>query len=127
MYASAENRRSGAPASLIVTTALLAATTLAVTTPAEAQSSSLRTWRIDDWRAVSSSELTIRANNGRRYRAVLMAPCSGLRFTDRIAFVTRGERSIDRFAGIQLPDGTRCFFKTFEPISSPTDRPAAKP
>jgi hypothetical protein len=127
MRATAEHRRSGAAASLVATAALLAATTFDVTTLAFAQAPSLRTWRIDDWRAVSSSELTIRANNGQRYRAVLMAPCSGLRFTDRIAFVTRGERSIDRFAGIQLPDGTRCFFKTFEPISSPDDRPAEKP
>ena len=81
----------------------------------------LQTYRIDDWKAVSSSELVIRANNGRRYRAVLMSPCFGLRFTDRIAFVTRGERTIDRFAGIQLPDGTRCMFKSFERISSPAD------
>lgn len=82
---------------------------------------SLQTYRIDDWRAVSNSELVIRANNGRRYRAVLLSPCFGLRFTDRIAFLTRGERAIDRFAGIQLPDGTRCLFKSFEPISSPAD------
>lgn len=118
MYASAEHRRNRAVASLAVAVALLAAAPLA-----DAQAPSLRTWRIDDWRAVTSSELTIRANDGRRYRAVLMAPCSGLRFTDRIAFVTRGESSIDRFAGIQLPDGTRCFFKTFEPISSPAAKP----
>ena len=118
MHASAEPRRRRAAASLAVAAALLAGSPLL-----QAQTASLRTWRIDDWRAVSSSELTIRANDGRRYRAVLMAPCSGLRFTDRIAFVTRGESSIDRFAGIQLPDGTRCFFKTFEPISSPAAKP----
>lgn len=81
----------------------------------------LQTYRIDDWKAVSNTELVIRANNGRRYRAVLLSPCFGLRFTDRIAFLTRGERAIDRFAGIQLPDGTRCLFKSFEAISSPAD------
>lgn len=105
----------------------LAAGLLACSMAVQAQQASLRAWRIDDWRAVSNSELTIRANDGRRYRAVLMSPCMGLRFTDRIAFVTRGENSIDRFAGIQLPDGTRCFFKTFEPISSPADKPAPQP
>lgn len=122
MRTRGEHRLRPPGATLALAAALLAGSALV-----QAQSSSLRTWRIDDWHAVSSSELTIRANDGRRYRAVLMAPCSGLRFTDRIAFVTRGERSIDRFAGIQLPDGTRCFFKTFEPISSPADRTAAKP
>lgn len=79
----------------------------------------LQTYRIDDWRALSDSEIIITANNGRRYRAVLMAPCLGLRYTDRIAFVTRGERRIDRFAGIQLPDGTRCLFKSFAAVSRP--------
>ena len=76
---------------------------------------SLQAYRIDDWRAISASELVITANNGRRYRAQLASPCPGLRFTDRIAFVTRGERRIDRFAGIQLPDGTRCMFRKFAP------------
>ncbi|MEZ5458481.1 MAG: DUF6491 family protein [Steroidobacteraceae bacterium] len=76
---------------------------------------SLQAYRIDDWRAISASEIVITANNGRRYRAQLASPCPGLRFTDRIAFVTRGERRIDRFAGIQLPDGTRCMFRKFAP------------
>jgi hypothetical protein len=92
--------------------------------PARAGGTVLQTYRIDDWRAVSDTEIVITANNGRRYRAVLSSPCVGLRFTDRIAFVTRGERHIDRFAGIQLPDGTRCFFKSFAPVSRPTDPPA---
>ena len=52
----------------------------------------------------------------------------GLKFTDTIAFVTRGERTVDRFAGIMLPDGSRCYFKTFEAISQPTDsREARRP
>jgi hypothetical protein len=90
---------------------------------------SLQAYRIDDWRAVSDRELIISANNGRRYRALLMGSCPGLRFTDRIAFVTRGERRIDRFAGIQLPDGTRCLFRSFAAVSSPADagREAAPP
>lgn len=100
--------------------ACMAAVAGAVTAMAQPVAS-LQTYRIDDWRAVSSSELLIRANNGRQYRAVLMSPCIGLRFTDRIAFLTRGERAIDRFAGIQLPDGTRCLFKSFAPVLTPAD------
>jgi hypothetical protein len=81
----------------------------------------LQAYRIDDWRAISDRALIITANNGRRYRAELMGNCPGLRYTDRIAFVTRGEQRIDRFAGIQLPDGTRCLFRSFAAISSPAD------
>jgi len=78
-------------------------------------------YRIDDWKALSNDTLVIRLNDGKRYRATLMAHCIGLKFTDTIAFVTRGERTVDRFAGIMLPDGSRCYFKTFEAISQPTD------
>ena len=78
-------------------------------------------YRIEDWKALSSEALVIRTNDGRRFRATLMGKCIGLKFTDTIAFVTRGERSVDRFAGIMLSDGSRCYFKPFEPISQPTD------
>ncbi len=84
--------------------------------------------RIDDWKALSSEALVIRTSDGKRYRATLTGKCIGLKFTDTIAFVTRGERSVDRFAGIMLPDGSRCYFKTFEAISPPTDsRKALRP
>jgi hypothetical protein len=102
---------------------LLIALGLALGSPAASSQAAagLQAYRIDDWRVVSEREIVITANNGRRYRAQLMGTCPGLRFTDRIAFVTRGERRIDRFAGIQLPDGTRCMFRSFAPISSPAD------
>ena len=96
-----------------------------ITTPLQAAEPKprpeLQTYRIDDWKAVSNSELIIITNDRKRYRAKLLSPCMGLRFTDQIAFVTRGARVIDQFAGIQLPDGSRCYFKTFEAISSPAD------
>lgn len=100
---------------------------LAFAPPARAEPPpSVQGYRIDDWKALSSDSLIIRTNDGRRYRATLMGKCLGLRFTDTIAFVTRGERSVDRYAGIMLPDGSRCYFKTFEAISQPTDVPAGK-
>ena len=83
-------------------------------------------YRIEDWKALSNESLVIRTNDGKRYRATLMGRCIGLKFTDTIAFVTRGERTVDRFAGIMLPDGSRCYFKTFEAISQPTDRREAR-
>ena len=85
-------------------------------------------YRIEDWKALSNESLIIRTNDGKRYRATLMGRCIGLKFTDTIAFVTRGERTVDRYAGIMLPDGSRCYFKTFEAISQPTDsREARRP
>jgi hypothetical protein len=104
------------PIAALVATALVAALG---PSEARADGSVLQAHRIDDWRAVSDTEIVITTNSGRRYRAVLFSPCMGLRYTDRIAFVTRGEREIDRFAGIQLPDGTRCFFKSLAPVAHP--------
>lgn len=120
-------------AALALPLAALAAPTviLADQTPAPATAATPRTavqgYRIDDWKALSSEELIIRTNDGHSYRATLMGKCFGLKFTDKIAFVTRGERTVDRFAGIMLPDGTRCYFKTFEPVSQPTDSREAAP
>lgn len=89
----------------------------ATVTPGDA----VQGYRIEDWKVLSNQSLVIRTNDGKRYRATLMARCIGLKFTDTIAFVTRGERTVDRYAGIMLPDGSRCYFKTFEAISQPTD------
>ncbi|MCU0759719.1 MAG: DUF6491 family protein [Steroidobacteraceae bacterium] len=76
---------------------------------------------IDGWQALPDGTLMIRTSDGRRYRARLMGTCIGLKVAGTIAFVTRGERSVDRFAGIMLPDGTRCYFRSLEPLSRPTD------
>lgn len=91
------------------------------TAPAGPPRAAVQGYRIEDWKALSNDSLLIRTNDGRRYRATLMGPCIGLRHTDAIAFVTRGERTVDRFAGIMLPDGSRCYFKTFESVSQPPD------
>ena len=89
--------------------------------PSATPRAAVQGYRIEDWKALSSESLVLRTNDGRRYRATLMGKCIGLRQTDTIAFVTRGERTVDRFAGIMLPDGTRCYFKTLEAVSQPTD------
>ncbi len=109
--------RPAAPAAAVLIAVLGQAT-------AQAAAAVVHAHRIDDWRAVSDTEIVITTNRGGRYRALLRAPCPGLRFTDRIAFVTRGEREIDRFAGIQLPDGTRCLFKSFGALPRPADSAA---
>lgn len=116
-------RRPGLPPAIVLG-ALLVTPASQAEPPAAAASpprAAVQGYRIEDWKALSNDSLLIRTNDGRRYRATLMGPCIGLRHTDAIAFVTRGERSVDRFAGIMLPDGSRCYFKTFESISQPTD------
>jgi hypothetical protein len=98
------------------------------TSPANPPATAVQGYRIEDWKVLSNESLVIRTNDGRRYRATLVGRCIGLKFTDTIAFVTRGERSVDRYAGIMLPDGSRCYFKTFEAISQPSDsREARRP
>lgn len=116
--------RPGTPTALVLCALLVAPASAAdppaAPTPAPAPASPPRAavqgYRIEDWKALSNDSLQLRTNDGRRYRATLMGPCIGLRHTDAIAFITRGERSVDRYAGIMLPDGSRCYFKTFESI-----------
>jgi hypothetical protein len=113
-------RRAGRSA-LAVVAALAAVPLVAADPPTAAPRAAIQGYRIDDWKALSNGTLMIRTNDGRRFRATLMGPCIGLKVTETIAFVTRGERTVDRFAGIMLPDGTRCYFKTLEAVSQPTD------
>ncbi len=81
----------------------------------------IKSYRIDDWRLEPGNVLVIKTSDGRSYRASLVQTCVGLAHTDRIAFLTRGARNVDKFAGIMLPDGNRCYFRTLEPVTAPAD------
>jgi hypothetical protein len=80
----------------------------------------VRSYRIEEWKLLANESLVIRTNDGQHYRATLSGRCIGLKYTDTIAFVTRGARSVDHYAGIMLPDGSRCYFKTFAAIPPPS-------
>jgi hypothetical protein len=91
-----------------------------VTPQMAADSAELQTYRIRNWSAPNDQTLIVESVDGTKYRAELLGSCLGLNFTTRLAFVNRGGFSqIDRFAGIVLPDGTRCSFRSFEEIVTP--------
>jgi hypothetical protein len=116
----------------MLTTAALAAMALAgcagtpeesggadVTPQMAADSAELQTYRIRSWSAPNDRTLIVEALDGTRYKAELLAPCFGLDFANRIGFVNRGINQLDRFAGVVLPDGTRCSFRSFNEIVTP--------
>jgi hypothetical protein len=90
-----------------------------VTPQMAADSAELQTYRIRSWSAPNDRTLIVEALDGTRYKAELLAPCFGLDFATRIGFVNRGLNQLDRFAGVVLPDGTRCSFRSFNEIVTP--------
>lgn len=95
-------------------------------------SAELQTYRIRSWSAPDDKTLIVEAVDGTKYKAELLGTCFGLSYTTRLGFVNRGINQIDRFAGIVLPDGTRCSFRSFDEIVTPAtsareaEREAAK-
>jgi hypothetical protein len=77
----------------------------------------LQTYRIRDWSAPNDKTLLVKSLDGSTYRAEFMGPCTGLRFSNTIGFVTRGMNELDKYAGIVLSDGTRCTFRTFQKLA----------
>jgi hypothetical protein len=80
------------------------------------EDANLQTYRIENWSAPDSRSLIVESTDGTRYRAQFMTDCIGLTFASSIGFDTRGLNRLDRYAGIVLPDGTRCPFESFTKI-----------
>ena len=77
--------------------------------------------RIRNWSAPNDHTVIMVADDGTRYRAETMGPCQGLDFANRVAFVNRGGfQQIDRFSTVELGDGTRCSFQSFDKLKAPT-------
>jgi hypothetical protein len=77
----------------------------------------IRSWRPDGDRGIY-----VQGRRGQWYYAEFFAPCTGLLFNDRIAFLTdTGTTRLDRFSSI-LVDGERCHFRTFEAVDEPGRR-----
>lgn len=67
--------------------------------------------RIRDWQAPDNRTLIIEITGGDKYKATFMSPCTGIRFTDTIAFSTMGPFELDSHTSVLLPGGERCYFK----------------
>jgi uncharacterized protein YceK len=87
--------------------------------PVAKASSSIQRYRIKDWSAPSDHVIIVITNDGTRFRAETLGRCPGLDFATSVAFVnTHGFSQIDRTASVQLQDGTRCAFQSFDEIRS---------
>ena len=96
----------------------------AVTAQMRSGSLELRKYQIDDWIAPDDRTLVINAADRSLYEARFKGRCTGLRNVDTIAFIVPGALQVDQYAGVVLPDGTRCAFASVTRLStSPaTDR-----
>ncbi|MEJ2761823.1 MAG: DUF6491 family protein [Gammaproteobacteria bacterium] len=68
--------------------------------------------RLWDWHVLDNRHLVVQLNDGTKYLATLMAPCTGLPFTDVLGFSTQGPFQIDSWTNIHLPGGETCYVKT---------------
>lgn len=77
--------------------------------------SSIRNWEADDEEGIWVQDV-----RKRWYYGKLMAPCFGLDFATRIAFVPRGN-TLDRFASIVVPDHQyqNCSLRSFTASEAP--------
>jgi hypothetical protein len=77
----------------------------------------LQTYRIREWSAPNDKSLLVKSLDGSTERADFLGPCTGLRFSNTIGFVTRGANELDKYSGIVLSDGTRCTFRSFQRLA----------
>lgn len=83
---------------------------------------SIRNWEADGQEGVWVQD--VRRN---WYYGKLMAPCTGLDFATRIAFVTQGS-TMDRFASVVVPDHEyqRCSLRSFTASDAPPPKKERK-
>jgi len=87
--------------------------------PVTQASSGVQRFRIKDWSAPDDHTVIIVTNDGTKFRAETLGPCTGLAFATRLGFVNRGNfNQIDRTSSVVLGDGTRCPFQSFDEIRS---------
>jgi Family of unknown function (DUF6491) len=80
---------------------------------------------IQNFDAVDDDVLMIEDRHHNWYRAELFGPCQGLRFANRIGFITKGTSSFDKFSQI-LVDGEKCQVRSFVTAAKPLSRKERK-
>lgn len=84
-----------------------------VTAQMRSGSNELRTYQLLEWIAPDDHNLIVNAVDRSLYRARFKHQCTGLRSVDTIAFIVQSPPQLDKYAGVVLPDGTRCVFTSF--------------
>lgn len=94
-----------------------------VTPQMRSGSTELRTYQVHDWIAPDDRTLLVNALDRSLFEGRFKGECAGLRLVDTIAFIFHGTPQVDTYAGIVLPDGTRCPFASFTRLAAPPARP----
>jgi hypothetical protein len=76
---------------------------------------------IRDWQPDGHEALFIQDAHGRWYRATLMGSCNDLPYSERIAFLTDGTGSLDKFSAVAVK-GQRCQFNSLVPSAPPPSK-----
>ena len=78
---------------------------------------------IRDWDVEDNDTLLVESRGGDWYRAELMGPCLGLRFSNSIGFESNPDGSFDRFGSI-VTENDVCPLRSFVTIPDPEAAPA---
>jgi Family of unknown function (DUF6491) len=81
-----------------------------VTPQMRSGSSELRAYQLIDWIAPDDRTLLVNSVDRSLFRGRFKGPCTGLRHVDTIAFIVQTPLQVDKYAGVVLPNGTRCEF-----------------
>lgn len=73
---------------------------------------------IRDWEVEDNDTLLVESRGGDWYRAELMGPCIGLRFSNSIGFESNPDGSFDRFGKI-VTENDVCALRSFVTIPDP--------
>jgi len=76
---------------------------------------------IDEWRAEGINSMLIKGVNDKWYRATFFSECFPLPWSEKVAFVTNPDGTLNRFSSI-LVGGQQCYFKKFESIPEPESK-----
>jgi len=76
---------------------------------------------IDEWRAEGINSMLIKGINGKWFRATFFSECFPLPWSEKVAFVTNPDGTLNRFSSI-LVNGQQCYFKKFESIPQPESK-----
>ena len=69
---------------------------------------------IQGWHAPDNRTLVIRTYTHGNFKAMLLGPCTGIRFAETLGFSTPGPYELDSSTSLVLPDGSHCAFRTLE-------------
>jgi Family of unknown function (DUF6491) len=88
----------------------VAESTTKVTPQMRSGSTELRTYQLIEWIAPDDRTLIVNGVDRSLYRVRIKGQCTGMRLVDTLAFIVQTPPQVEKYAGVVLPDGTRCAF-----------------